>query len=267
MLALSSATEALAGLRRAGSIYVQAYTLHGEILADLKAAARRGARVIVELAGTPHNDPHGKLARENKRVADDLRRAGVGARLCDPVHAKLIVEDDMLYLDGKNWRNGDLVLRTNLVDAASIPMLKHRALAAEAQLLDAARMGDDTIVASESFGGGNPVYWALDRLGRAGFAPRLLVCGNELRGSARERAALSKLVHDGVSVRVTKDSEKFAAVGDGAWIGSANATIDYAAADLPDWGVCSRDGAIAGAVRARAEAEWARSRAFKVQRA
>lgn len=267
MLSLSSTVEALTGLLRAKTVDVQAYTLSPQAVRDLAIAARRGARVTVELEGTPHNDRGRGLARENERIVDRLRAAGVDARLSDPVHAKLIREDGTLYLDAKNWRDGDLVLRADGADAAAIPMIKHQALAGEARLLNAAHARDGVIVASESFGRGNSVYSALDRLAKEGLSPRLLICARELSGNARERATLAELVHDGVRVRVSKDSEKLAAVGDGAWIGSANATIAYQAADLPDWGVASRDPAIVRAVRSRVEAEWDAAKAFKAARA
>jgi hypothetical protein len=263
MLSLSSTAEALTGLLHAKEVHVQAYTLPPDVAYDLTIAARRGAHVSVELEGTPHNDRSGRLARENGRIVERLRAAGVDARLSDPVHAKLIEEDGTLYLDAKNWRNGDLVLRADRADAAAIPMIKHQALAAEARLLNAAQVNDGAIVASESFGRGNSVYFALDRLAKEGLSPRLLVCARELSGNVVERATLAKLVRDGVRVRVTKDSEKLAAVGDGAWIGSANATIAFQAADLPDWGVATRDPSIARAVRNRLETEWDAAKEFK----
>jgi hypothetical protein len=263
MLSLSSTGEALRGLLHAKEVHVQAYTLPPDAVRDLRLAARRGAHITVELEGTPHNDRNGRLARENGRIAELLRADGVDARLSDPVHAKLIDEDGTLYLDAKNWRNGDLVLRADGPDAAEIPMIKHEALAAEARLLNDAHASDAAIVASESFGRGNSVYFALDRLAKEGCSPRLLICARELSGNARERTTLAKLVRDGVRVRVSKDSEKLAAVAGGAWIGSANATIAFQAADLPDWGLGSRDPSIVRAVRNRLEAEWDGAKEFR----
>ncbi len=261
MVQLSSPREVFSALARAGQIEVRAYTLHGPILGALKASARRGARVVVELERSPHQEPYGGLARENRRVVAELRAAGADARLGDPIHAKSIVADGTLFLDDRNWNASDLVLRDDdPVDAASIPMIKHEALAAEARLLREARRTDGAIVATESFGCCNSVYAALDALAKHGEVPRLVVCERELRGNAHERDALLALVRDGVRVRVSADTEKLAAVGGRAWIGSANASVAFGRADLPDWGLCSGNSAIAGAVRARVESEWSRAK-------
>lgn len=261
MVELSSGRELFAALARAKTIELQAYTLGRSVLRVLETAASRGAHVGVELEGSPRDDPGGALARENGRMVAELRAAGVDARLGDPLHAKSIVADGTLFLDDRNWNASDIVLRDDdPADAASIPKLKHEALAAEAGLLRAARCEDGVIVASESFGSGNSVYSALEALARRGGAPRLVVCERELRGNARERAALRALERNGVRVRVGRDTEKLAAAGDRAWIGSANATVAFGRADLPDWGLCSDDPAIVAAVQDRIEAEWTRAK-------
>ncbi|HEY6326902.1 MAG TPA: hypothetical protein VIW73_10375 [Candidatus Cybelea sp.] len=261
MVKLSSATELFAAVARAKAIDLHAYTLHGPVLRALEDAASRGARVGVELEGSPHDDPCGRLARENRRIAAELRAAGVDARLGDGVHAKSIVADGTLFLDDRNWNASDIVLRDDdPADAASIPTLKHEALAAEAGLLRSARRDDGVIVASGSFGCCNSVYSALDALAQRGAAPRLVVGERELRGNAREREILGALVRDGVRVRAGRDTDKLALDGGRAWIGSANATVAFDRADLPDWGLCSSDPAIVAAVRDRVESEWTRAK-------
>ncbi len=263
MLHLSSTAAVLGALARSGNVNVRAYTLHGPVLRALEAAAARGARVSVELEGTPYNDPKGRLAAENRRVVGELRAAGADARLGDPLHAKVISADGAFFFDDKNWGARDLVVRDDdPADAAAIPMVKHEALAEEARLLRDARGNDGILVASESFGRNNAVYAALDELGRRGAAPRLVVGARELHGNSRERGALEALACDGVRVRVAGDSEKLAVAGDRAWIGSANATVAFGRADLPDWGACSEDRAIVNAVRDRVESEWACAKAF-----
>jgi phosphatidylserine/phosphatidylglycerophosphate/cardiolipin synthase-like enzyme len=263
---LSSTRDVLAGLARANEIEAHAYTLHGDTLHALEDAARRGAHVVVELEGNPYNNPH--LARENQRVVNELRSAGVDARLGDPVHAKTIVADGTLYLDDKNFGPHDLVLcADDATDVRSIATVKHEALAAEAQLLRGASAADDIIVESESFGCCNAVFSALARAAGMGASPRLLVCKREASGNARERGLLQQLTRDGVRVRICDDSEKLAAAGDGAWIGSANATVAFDRADLPDWGLRTNDPSIVHAVRARVEAVWSSARDFKSQKA
>ena len=157
MLHLSSTAAVLGALARSGNVDVRAYTLHGPVLRALEAAAGRGARVSVELEGTPYNDPKGRLAAENRRVVGELRAAGADARLGDPLHAKVISADGAFFFDDKNWGARDLVVRDDdPADAAAIPMLKHEALGEEARLLRGARGNDGILVASESFGAATP---------------------------------------------------------------------------------------------------------------
>lgn len=264
MLALSSLDAVLTALRTAHRIDVAAYTLHGPVLHALEAAARRGAAVNVELEARPFDDRGDRLARENARIARELRRNGADAALEHGEHAKAIVADATEFLDGKNWHDGDLIVSDDdPLDAGAIPAVKHAALEEERRLIDGAKRNDGTIVESESFGCCNAVFAALERLARAGSAPRLLVCENELRGNRRERAVLERLVCDGACVRVTSDSEKLAACGRGAWLGSANATLAIPGDESADWGTRTGDPAIARAVRERLEAQWQSARVFR----
>ncbi len=257
MLSLSSTGEVLQALRTAQRIDAQAFTLHGPILHALEAAARRGAGVSIELEGSPYSGTAGRLAAENRRVAGELRAAGATASLCHPLHAKAIAADGALYLDEKNWRDGDLVLRANdPADARAIPGEKREALDLEARLLESARAGDGTIVESETFGSSNVVFAALRDLAAEGESPRLLVSERELREDPRERSALQKLAAQGVHVRACRDSEKLAAVGDRAWLGSANATSPYGRGAMTDWGCTTADATIVTAVRDRLETAW-----------
>jgi len=268
MLALSSTREVVARLQTAREVEVEAYTIHGEVERQLEAAARRGARVAVELEAAPYDDPRGGLAKENARLVKRMTAAGIDARLADCIHAKAIRVDGTLYLDGKNWGKGDLVVRDDdASEAARIPMSKPQALAQEAALLREAGANDRAIVESESFGTGNVTYDALKALGAAGAAPRLLVSQRVLRNNERERAVLEHLVRDGVRVRVCSDSEKLAAAGDRAWLGSANATVTFGRADMTDWGCRTSDARIVSAVRTRLEELWQSARPLKSQKA
>ena len=136
MLELSSTSDVMASLRCAKEIFVEAYTLHGPIVRALEDAARRAAHVVVQLDGTPFDDPKGRFAKENATLAASLREAGAEAILGHPLHAKEIEVDGTLYLDDKNWGVNDIVLRDDdAADASSIPTTKHEALAEEARLL------------------------------------------------------------------------------------------------------------------------------------
>jgi phosphatidylserine/phosphatidylglycerophosphate/cardiolipin synthase-like enzyme len=253
------------------------------VLGALEAAARRGAHVKVRLEGAPYGDSDGALALHNRRIVEELERCGVDAQLRHvhpggdseaPVHAKALVADDCVFLDDRNWRVDDFVVADRdgdavraVVDAvegktqrdapnAAFALEKRGALAREAELLRSARAGDDVAVESESFGYGNPVYAALDELGKRGLAPRLLVSAREATNE-RETKVLAKLASDGAIVRVTGGTEKFALVDDRAWIGSANASPDFGHPDMIDWGLGTGDRDVVAAARERVEARWA----------
>ncbi len=254
--------EVCGALSGARQIDLQAYTVFGPALRAVEAAARRGAEVTVHLEGQPFNNPH--LAKENQNVAAQLRAAGATVTLGHPLHAKALTVDGTLYLDEKNWHSGDLVLRVDdPAEAATIPMIKHEALAREGQLIGSASSADRVIVESESFGCCNKVYSELRQAALAGAAPRLLVSSRDLSGNAREREVVEALVRDGVSVRVCDDSEKLAVAGDAAWLGSANATIAAPGTDSTDWGLDTCNATIVAAVRSRLETQWQAARALK----
>src|SRR5271165_5198922 len=136
MIQLSSTRQVVARLSIGHEIAVEAYTLHGPILRALEDAARNGARVDVRLEGRPYDNGKRHLAAENARIVAELRRAGADASLGYPVHAKEIAIDGALYLDEKNWRMDDIVVRDDDPRcAADPPMTKREALEREAQLL------------------------------------------------------------------------------------------------------------------------------------
>jgi hypothetical protein len=257
MLELTTTDAVAAKIAGGRSIVAQAYTVHGPVLRALETAARRGARVSVRLEGNPYEDRKGSLARENARLAGELRASGADAALAQGLHAKEVDVDGVRYLDEKNWRQDDLVVRVpGAAHPGAVAEIKHEALAREAQLLRKCGGSGDAIVESESFGCCNAVYGALRALAREGAAPRLLVAGTDLHGNARERGALERLERDGVRVRVCKDSEKLAAAGNGAWLGSANATVAFGESDTIDWGACTRSRPVVAAVRARLQKTW-----------
>jgi hypothetical protein len=283
MLALSSFADVRAAISQAREIDVLAYTLRSrEMIGALEAAARRGAHVCVRLEGAPYDD-EGALALHNRRVAGELGRCGVDARLAraDParpvgpaVHAKAIVTDGRLFLDDRNWSDADLIVSDDDANAVSavadavaggapadaadsaVVLEKRDALAREAALLRDAVGGDGVIVESESFSDRNPVYAALDELALRGLRPRLLVCAREVESNQREQKALARLERDGVAVRLDRGTEKCALVGSRAWLGSANASPAFGHPDMLDWGACTTDASIVTAARERAESRW-----------
>jgi phosphatidylserine/phosphatidylglycerophosphate/cardiolipin synthase-like enzyme len=265
MLQLSSTGAALAAIADGKSIEAEAYTLPRPMIAALERAALRGARVTVTLAGAPYGPKKDRLAQLNARLVAELRASKVDATLARDVHAKELEVDGTFFLDDRNWRSDDIVLRSDESEFASIPANKYDALSREASLLANARATDGVVVETEAFGAKNPVYNALKALALKGASPRLLVNARVLSGNARERAILQDLVRDGAQVRVTKDSSKLAAVGNGVWLGSANASVTFADRDMTDWGVCTGNRRIACAVRERLEAEWASAREFRLK--
>jgi hypothetical protein len=265
MLSLSSTGEAAAAMRGARSVSLTAYTLRRGTLFDaLEDAVRHGSRVSVHLEGAPYGDADGSFARVNAGVVAELRRAGVDASVSKPgdapVHAKMLDVDGTRYLDGRNFGADDLVVRDDDPADPALATHKRDALASEGELLRNDDLGNDIIVESESFSCCNAAYSALEYAAKQGLRPRVLVCARELRGNERERTRLERLVKDGASVRITKETDKIALHGDHLWIGSTNAT---AAIDLPDtidWGICSDDKTIVAAARARVESNWAHAK-------
>jgi hypothetical protein len=265
MLTLSSTSAATSAVRASRTVSMTAYTLgHGDLFDALEDAARGGASVEVCLEGAPYKDAKGGLARANASIVAELRRAGVDARLSGPgdalLHAKTLNVDGALYLDDRNWRAGDLVLRDDDPQDPALATHKSGALTAEGALVRAADSGGDVILESESFGCCNAVYSALDDAAKRGLAPRVLVCARELHGNDRELQMLQRLASDGARVRVTNQTDKIALAGETAWLGSANATAAIPPSDTLDWGTCSDDAAIVTAVRERVESNWARAK-------
>jgi len=263
MLALSSTGEVVERLAHAETVRAEAYTLGAPLVRALAAAARRGARVSVALEAHPYEDRNGSLGRLNARIVERLRAAGVQACLRDGLHAKEMAIDGALYLDEKNWRGDDIVVRLDGAgDRRAVATSRSCALADEGRLLAGAGPGDDVIVESESLGAGNATYAALVELARRGRKPRLLVTRRVLRETPRERALLAHLVRDGVRVRCCDDSAKLAAVGDRAWLGSANATYAGGRWDMSDWGLDTANPEVTSAVRQRLEADWASAKPY-----
>jgi phosphatidylserine/phosphatidylglycerophosphate/cardiolipin synthase-like enzyme len=282
MLAMSSTNDVLAALQHAHKISLLAYTLRpGRIEQALIEAAKRGAHVTVRLQGQLYADPNGAIADDNRKATAALQAAGVDAQLVNsagssgaPLHAKAILADRSIFLDDRNWPDddADTILRDDfsrdrqmVADAvrdrgdrpdACFTIRKRDSLASEARLLQHAQLGDDVIVESESFGFGNRVYAALDKLGKSGASPRVLVSARDLHGNVKERSAIARLVHDGVRVRACDGDEKFALAGTRGWLGSTNATVAFNHPDQLDWGMRTDDSAIAAHMRERFEARW-----------
>ncbi|HEY3675599.1 MAG TPA: hypothetical protein VGK84_06365 [Candidatus Tumulicola sp.] len=284
MVRLSSGTAALAAVGKGRDIAVIGYTIQSRPMLDaLEGAARRGARVTVRLEGQPYDDPRGSFAGHNRNLATSLRRNGVRVHLTrgaadGPMHAKALAVDGKLYLDDRNWARGDLILRDDdPADAAAVratasgraadgrpefALRKRQALRLEARMLQKAATGDRVTVETETFGTSNAVCRALDELGKRGGHPRLLVQRRPLASNPRERAALARLVRDGVEVRTTDDTEKFAVCGSRAWIGSANASPAFGDPDIIDWGACTRNRTVVASVAARLAERWQQGRRF-----
>ena len=283
MVRLSSGSAALAAIGKGRDIAMIGYTLQSRpLLHALEDAARRGARVEVRLEGAPYGDPGGSFASYNHRLAIELRRSGALVHVSDPVagdaplHAKALAVDGALFLDDRNWARDDLIVRDDDAsdstavrnatagrvssDRSGFAMHKRPALQLEARMLERALAGDRVTLETETFGSSNAVCRALDDLGKRGLHPQLLVERRRLAANARERATLQRLARDGVEVRTTTDTEKFAVCGRRAWIGSANASPAFGTPDEIDWGTCTRNGAIAAAVTERLEARWLAAR-------
>jgi phosphatidylserine/phosphatidylglycerophosphate/cardiolipin synthase-like enzyme len=284
MVRLSSGAAALAAIEKGRDIAMIGYTIQSRpLLHALEDAALRGASVTVRLEGEPYGDPNGSFAGYNRKLAASLRHDGVRVRLTRgatdaPMHAKALAIDGKLYLDDRNWARDDLILRDDdRADAAAVhataagraadgrptfALRKRDALALEARMLRRADAGDRVTVETETFGTSNAVCRALDDLGKRGLHPRLLVQRRPVASNLRERAALERLARDGVEVRTTEDTEKFAVCGSRAWIGSANASPAFGNPDIIDWGACTHNRQVVGAVATRLAQRWEQGRPF-----
>ena len=282
MITLASSGRVLAALRTSREIACTAYVLRpGPVLDGLESAARRGAQVVVRLEGRPYNDAAGGLQRANAAAIRALQSAGADARLVDrmggdgpALHAKAIVADGTAYLDDCNWLRGggdtivrddassdvamvrDAVYGTGDAPSPVFALRKRDALIGEARVIDEVA-GSRIDVASESIGNGNRVFQAIDARAKSGALVRLLVCARDLRAGARERAALATLARDGVQIRSSPASEKFALDGARAWVGSANASAAFACPDQLDWGLATRARDVIAHLRAHFDARWA----------
>jgi phosphatidylserine/phosphatidylglycerophosphate/cardiolipin synthase-like enzyme len=284
MLRLSSGPAALAAVGKGRDIAMIGYTIQSRpLLHALEDAARRGARVTVRLEGEPYGDPNGSFAGYNRKLAASLAQDGVCVRLTHgssegPMHAKGLAIDGKVYLDDRNWARDDLILRDDdPADAAAVrataaggavagrpafALQKREALRLEAYMLQTATAGDRVTVETETFGTSNAVCRAVDDLGKRGLHPQLLVQRREAASNPRERAALERLTRDGVEVRTTDDTEKFAVCGSRAWIGSANASPAFGNPDIIDWGACTRNRQVVQAVATRLTQRWEQGRPF-----
>ncbi|MBV8637532.1 MAG: hypothetical protein JO322_05560 [Candidatus Eremiobacteraeota bacterium] len=283
MISLSSTTELVGALQHARDVTLTAYTLpQGAVLDALASAAKRGAHVRVRLEGYIYKDD-GTVDAANADAIERLRGAGADAQLVhaavdapDPMlHLKGAVVDQSVFLDDRNWPDdgGDTIVRDDFAldagmvrDAASgvedrstpfFSVRKRESLSSEARLINEAQKGDDVIIESESFGGANHVYTALDDAAKRGAHVRVLVAARELQGNANEQTAIDRLVHDGAAVRVCEADEKFAVVRESrGWLGSANATAAFDHPDQLDWGLRTDDANILTHLHAAFESRW-----------
>lgn len=262
MLRLSGISDAIAAIERGRDITVRGYTLSGRLIREIESRAEAGAHVTVMLEADPSGSRAAQIQRHNRNTVARLRSCGVDATLEHSAHSKTIAVDGDVFFDGSNWRDGDVILRGDAGDAAHVASLKTAALNAESEMLEAARTQrlSGTIVETESFDRFNVVAKALREMGEQGLSPRLLVDATALRGNSHEAASLAKMVDEGVEVRVCNDTQKFALAGNGAWLGSANATNAFPGHDMTDWGLVTEDPHIVAAVRDRVEARWAQAR-------
>lgn len=264
MVALSSQHRLAAAIEHARDVALVAYLLpRGAVRRALQIAARRGARVTVRLEGRPSIDARGGIARTNARAVAELRACGADARLVDEdgrapqLHIKSARVDRALYLDDVNFARGGTLLRVSgRIPAGSLACRKRAALDLEARMLQTAR--GRVRVETESLGSGNAVYARLERLGRAGKRPELLVARRAV--TVKERVLADRLRQNGVDVRACESDEKLAVAGARAWIGSANATWAYGTPDQIDWGLRTQSARLAGALRRRFEERWRTAR-------
>lgn len=222
------------------------------------------------------------LRRDTARVAAELRRHGVAVKLGVPsgteVHIKAAVADETAFLADRNWTStGETVLATTQPDdvaavraaidgrfstTADLATEKRAALALEVETIRNGT-GDRVDLESESFGAGS-VCAALRRRAEAGAHVRLLVSGRiaYASGATTERAVLRGLVASGIEIRTTEANEKLCVAGAAGWVGSANATYEYA--PTSDWGYQFRNSPAIASLESAFEHSWKTARPFKL---
>ena len=229
----------------------------GAIKEALLAAAARGAKVVVRLDGSPYRDTDGRLKALNDRVIALLRKAGADASEVDgsshaqPMHLKgVVIDGNKLYLDDRNFARASTVLLdtahrdvtaveaviegTKISPRPGLALQKVAALQLETHLIDHARRGESLYVATEAIGVSS-VTRALENAALRGVCVHLAVSEMEVKSNVYDRRAIAQLAADGVHVRASSVSEKYAVLGARAWIGSANATPGRN--EQTDWGL------------------------------
>ena len=211
MVRLSSTAELVQALSTAHDVTVLSYTLRpgprarspGVGRAPRRARTSPPRRSAVQRRARARSRDRTGASSRSSRAAAPTRAwpTWIPPPARQPVHAKALVADGRLFLDNRNFGSGDFILKddrqadvASVLDAfagnahddphAAFAIEKGDALEREADLLRTARAGADVIVESETFGYG-AVYSALDALGKAGAAPRLLVSNREARPRTR----------------------------------------------------------------------------------
>ena len=285
MIAFDSAAGFVRTLATAHRIALTTYTLsRGAVLDGLVDAARRGADVRVRIEGDPIDNAAGTLHAINAAAVARLRAAGAFAEETAPgepvLHLKAAVVDGVAWLDDRNWATtgaARVVRDTDPADVAAVAAAVAGGPGADDHLATtkagAQQLEGDLIVRagaaplaveSESFGNG-PIYNALLHRAQAHLPTRLIVNGGEAAeaGNGTERAHLAHLAALGVEIRAGKLAEKLAVSATDAWVGSANATYARGpAGEQRDWGMVTREPAIADGLRASFERNWNAARPF-----
>jgi phosphatidylserine/phosphatidylglycerophosphate/cardiolipin synthase-like enzyme len=269
-VAISDSTALYGDIANAHTIEITAFTLqsNGPLVRALTSACRRRAHVDVELDYPDFPE----VRATNDEAIRTLKSAGCNARPVDhPLHMKVAVLDNAIYLSDRNFADGGLFVRDTRADDRGVALQalngvagatdhfwtrKSDAIQAEAQLMHSA--AGTLFVESESFGPGTAVFDTLIERRRAGVAVYLLVATSEFRSDARERAAVAQLIASGVTVRLSDQDAKLAVPDQiGAWVGSSNATSGLP--DQIDYGMYLGGSTYAQEITRRFSADWARS--------
>lgn len=263
-LRLGATQSLIDALDEARSVQLDSYVLANPRLIDaLERAAKRGAKVQVDMCGDPAGDK--RISRENTKTIQELQKHGVDVRLRlgegpDSLHAKAALIDGHLFLDDRNWtesawetvirddRPADVAAWRNSVSNSHFAQRKQDALKLEHDLI-LHSAGKHLVISTESLGPG-PILDAVIARAEQGADVRLLFDDKlHVRG---DTDTLRRLREAGVHVRTTDAARKMACVGDAAWIGSANATRG---GPEWDWGMIVK-GELAQRLDAVAERTW-----------
>jgi hypothetical protein len=258
-------------LGAAHTVQLSSYILGSHTQSLLEAAARSGAQVHVILSGIATGAHADQLQQRNQNAIAELQAAGIDATLSSTVlHIKAAVIDDVAYLDDANWRaTGDLIVQDRRShDVARVERMFETATPARGNSSSGLAMAKGTALVGESDllrESGGSIDVQTETIGPCeatrllaqladGHAVRVVVSRAAYENDTAMQREARILQSAGVEIRTSNAVDKYAVVGDRAWIGSANMTSELP--KMLDWGLTLSARVSVHAIEARFQNAW-----------